>query len=465
MAISDYMNGESKSLEFKVALPSKAENYVKTVVAFANGNGGKIVVGIDDKTKKIVGVDDEKVFQIMDAVANTVSDMVEPQIVPNIMLETVNGKSLVVIEIEAGENRPYYIKAEGRDRGTYIRVGATSRPADSMQIKELEIEGKNLSWDKLRCVGCSVDDATVEKLCADINRYREKLAHGNEGKVGIKQLMSWDVLLADEKSPVATNAFALLTGEKFDYAKVQCARFKGKDRSVFIDRKEYTGPLYEQVENAYRFVLNYIEMNTEIKGLVREDKYEVPVSAVREMIINAVCHRNYMNDSAIQVSVFDDRIEVTSPGTICRGLTLKDALEGYSKTRNKVIAKVFHHMGLIEEWGTGLGRILRQAESYHLKVPEFTEMDTAFRVNLYRTPASKSSEKGSVKSSEKGSVKSSEKIIDAIRQNPSVTIEELAKITQTTTRSVEKNLKKLKDQNRIARIGAANGGKWAVKDE
>lgn len=247
-------------------------------------------------------------------------------------------------------------------------------------------------------------------------------------------------------SSVATNAFALLTGGKLDYAKIQCARFKGKDRSVFIDRKEYAGPLYEQVENAYRFVLNYIEMNTEIKGLVREDKYEVPVSAVREMIINAVCHRNYMNDSAIQVSVFDDRIEVTSPGTICCGLTLKDALEGYSKTRNKVIAKVFHHMGLIEEWGTGLGRILRQAESYHLKAPEFTEMDTAFRVNLYRTPAPKSSEK----------------IIDAIRQNPSVTIEELEKITQTTTRSVEKNLKKLKDQNRIARIGAANGGKWEV---
>lgn len=220
-------------------LADYAENYIKTVVAFANGNGGKIVVGIDDKTKKIVGVDDEKVFQIMDAVANTVSDMVEPQIAPNIMLETVNGKSLVVIEIEAGENRPYYIKAEGRDRGTYIRVGATSRPADSMQIKELEIEGKNLSWDNLRCVGCSVDVAAVEKLCADINKYREKLAHGNESKVGVKQLMSWDILLADEKSPVATNAFALLTGEKFDYAKVQCARFKGKDRSVFIARNDF----------------------------------------------------------------------------------------------------------------------------------------------------------------------------------------------------------------------------------
>ena len=138
-------------------------------------------------------------------------------------------------------------------------------------------------------------------------------------------------------------------------------------------------------------------MRAEIKGLVREDKYEIPVSAVREMIINAVCHRNYMNDSAIQVSVFDERIEVTSPGTICRGLTLKDALEGYSKTRNKVIAKVFHHMGLIEEWGTGLGRILRQAESYHLKTSDFIEMDTAFRVNLYRVNVSKTREKMLVK--------------------------------------------------------------------
>lgn len=381
--------------------------------------------------------------------------MVEPQIVPNIMLETVNGKSLVVIEIEAGENRPYYIKAEGRNRGTYIRVGATSRPADSMQIKELEIEGKNLSWDKLRCVGCPVDEAAVEKLCADINGYRERLGKGNEGKVGKKQLISWDVLLSVENAPVATNAFALLTGGKFDYAKIQCARFKGKDRSVFIDRKEYSGALYEQIENAYKFVLNYIEMRAEIKGLVREDKYEIPVSAVREMIINAVCHRNYMNDSAIQVSVFDDRIEVTSPGTICRGLTLKDALEGYSKTRNKVIAKVFHHMGLIEEWGTGLGRILRQAETYHLKAPEFTEMDTAFRVNLYRVNDSKTREKT------RG--KTREKILLLIQENPVITTAELAEKLKLTVKGVEWQLTKLKNEGAIIRIGADKGGKWKVK--
>ena len=235
----------------------------------------------------------------------------------------------------------------------------------------------------------------------------------------------------------------MLTGEKFDYAKIQCARFKGKDRSVFIDRKEYAGPLYEQVENAYRFVLNYIEMNTEIKGLVREDKYEVPVSAVREMIINAVCHRNYMNDSAIQVSVFDDRIEVTSPGTICRGLTLKDALEGYSKTRNKVIAKVFHHMGVIEECGTGLGRILRQAESYHLKAPEFTEMDTAFRVNLYRVNDSKTREK----------------ILLLIQENPVITTVKLAEKLKLMAKGVEWQLTKLKNGGAIIRIGADKGEK------
>ena len=239
----------------------------------------------------------------------------------------------------------------------------------------------------------------------------------------------------------------MLTGEKFDYAKVQCARFKGKNRPVFIDRKEYTGALYEQIENAYNFVRNYIEMRAEIKGLVREDKYEIPVSAMREMIINTVCHRNYMNDSAIQVSVFDDRIEVTSPGTICRGLTLKDALEGYSKTRNKVIAKVFHHMGLIEEWGTGLGRILCQAESYHLKTPDFIEMDTAFRVNLYRVNDSKTREK----------------ILLLIQENPVITIAELAEKLKLTVKGVEWQLSKLKNEGAIIRIGADKGGKWEVK--
>ena len=104
-------------------------------------------------------------------------------------------------------------------------------------------------------------------------------------------------------------------------------------------------------------------MRAEIKGLVREDKYEIPVSAVREMIINTVCHRNYMNDSAIQVSVFDDRIEVNSPGTMYRSLTLKDALEGYSKTRKKGIERAFRHKGLIDDWGQGLGGILCKEES------------------------------------------------------------------------------------------------------
>lgn len=187
-------------------------------------------------------------------------------------------------------------------------------------------------------------------------------------------------------------------------------------------------------------------MRAAIKGLMREDKYEIPVSAVREMIINAVCHRNYMNDSSIQVSVFDDRIEVTSPGTICRGLTLKDTLEGFSKTRNKVIAKVFHHMGLIEEWGTGLGRILRQAESYHLKTPDFIEMDTAFRVNLYRTEKAKSSEK----------------ILKAIQKNPVITTAGLAEKLKLTVKGVEWQLTKLKNEGTIIRIGADKGGKWEV---
>ena len=176
----------------------------------------------------------------------------------------------------------------------------------------------------------------------------------------------------------------MLTGDYFRFAKIQCALFKGCDRDEFLDKKEYSGPLYEQIEEAYRFVLRHINRSAEINGLVRKEKYELPVGAVREMIINAQCHRNFMDASCVQVALFDDRLEITSPGMLYGGLTLQEALNGRSKIRNKAIAEVFSRMELIEGWGTGIRRIMKRAEEYELPTPEFMEIGDTFRVNLYR---------------------------------------------------------------------------------
>lgn len=131
-------------------------------------------------------------------------------------------------------------------------------------------------------------------------------------------------------------------------------------------------------------MLRHINRSSKIESLIRIDKYELPTSAIREIIINAQVHRNYMDNSCVQIAIYDDRLEVTSPGTLYGGLTLEEILNGRSKIRNKVIAEIFNKMDLIEQWGTGIQRIINRAKEYELPKPEFREIGNTFRVNLYR---------------------------------------------------------------------------------
>ena len=133
------------------------------------------------------------------------------------------------------------------------RVAGTSRPADSVKIKELEMEGTNISWDEMVCVGYEVTDEVVQKLCNDITRYMKSALFTEEERKNVpevteKQLLNWKVLKESEGRILATNAFALLVSDYFQFSKIQCALFKGNDRDIFIDKKEYSGPLYEQIE-------------------------------------------------------------------------------------------------------------------------------------------------------------------------------------------------------------------------
>lgn len=147
---------------------------MKTIVAFANTQGGKLIVGVDDRTHEIVGVENEILFQIMDGIANAVSDSCMPQIIPDIEPQTVEGKTVIVVSVEAGKNRPYYLKSKGKENGTYIRVAGTSRQAFPEKIRELEMEGARISWDELTCVGYPVSENATEKLCRDIESFWEK---------------------------------------------------------------------------------------------------------------------------------------------------------------------------------------------------------------------------------------------------------------------------------------------------
>ena len=125
--MKEWLLGESKNIEYKVTLPTKSEKYMKSIVAFANTQGGKLIIGVDDKTHEVIGVNNDTLFEMMDRIANAVSDSCEPQIIPEIEPQTIDEKTVIVVTVEAGKNRPYYLKSKGKNNGIYIRVAGTSR--------------------------------------------------------------------------------------------------------------------------------------------------------------------------------------------------------------------------------------------------------------------------------------------------------------------------------------------------
>ena len=168
------------------------------------------------------------------------------------------------------------------------------------------------------------------------------------------------------------------------HVATQCGVFKGTTKEVFVDRREYTGPIWEQIEEAFQFVLRNIHLGATIVGIYRQDVYEIPPDAIRELIINAAVHRSYLDHGNIQVAVYDNRLEITSPGKLPMGQTLERMKEGYSQIRNEALAYAFSYMNLIEHWGSGIPRIIGKVKAAGLREPEFIGGEVDLRINIYR---------------------------------------------------------------------------------
>lgn len=288
--------------------------------------------------------------------------------------------------------------------------------------------------------------------------------------------------------------------DDYPYATVQCAVFKGTERNIFIDRKEFKGPIYKEVEDAYNFVLQNIRLGAYIEGVARHDVYELPVRAIREIITNAVCHRSYLSPFKIQVAVFDDRLEVTTPGSLDRSITVKQLKTGISKVRNRGIAEVFAYLTLIEAWGTGIPRIFSEAKALGLPEPELLDRGSDFRINLFRStvPVIDTSEANGTELGTDGTnldangtkvgidgtnldtnsiqvgveiqidnsdyFSEIEKLISAIRENPSVTQKELHQKTGIALRTIKRLTVELQKSGKLTRMGSNRSGTWKVID-
>ena len=480
MLIEEISNGENEKIEFKEN--AKTNTYIKTVVAFANGNGGKIVFGVKDNGE-IIGVENE--FEVMDGIINAISDSCYPMIIPDISLHTLENRTIILVEIEGGKKKPYYLKSKGMQKGTYIRSGATTRIIEEDYVlKELVLEGENKYFDQQVCHGESISDEEIEKFC----EWLEKLARKNSEtdtkikKVTRNTLLSWKVLEEKNGEIFPTNAYILLSGkENWEVSrKIQCGVFKGETRSIFVDKREFEGSIITQLEKAYKYVLEKINLSSDIVGIYRVDKYEIPPKSIRELIANAIIHRSYLEPNDIQVALYDNRLEITSPGMLLSGVNVKRMKEGYSKLRNRAIASVFAYINIIEKWGSGIPRIMNELAEYGLEEPEFITFENDFRINIYRksyntakttqgSTQDKTNTTQTVSQKEKSNIKNltetDKTIINTIINNPKMSQKQIADNLNWTVNKVKYYMKKFKQKNILRYEGTSQNGKWEIQEE
>ena len=316
LMLSDYF-GESKNIEFKREIPARHDKFLKDVIAFANTNGGKCIIGIDDEALEVVGIGEQSPFKMSDTISTMISDACTPYIEHDIYPATVEDKTVLVIDVFPGKHRPYYIESKGKENSTYIRVNGTSRVAEPTVLRELELQGRNLSYDCMIEIGVDFDERKALDFCHKAHQIALSNCKNDDEKLSLKELtmgklQDMGVIGKNGKYLAPTNAFMLLTENTLKFATVQCALFKGNDRDVFLDKKEFDGPIYEQLSAAFNFVLRHINNGAVIDGLFREDVYELPLKAIREMLANAIIHRSYLIDSKIQVSIFDEYLRECS---------------------------------------------------------------------------------------------------------------------------------------------------------
>ena len=392
--------GENKNIEFKQEIPANHKKILKDIIAFANCSGGQIIIGVADDSGEVIGIGEQNPFKLSDSVSDMIFDACDPHIETDIYPGTLDEKTVLYVDVAPGKFRPYYLKSVGKEESTYIRINGISVPASMRKIQELELEGERLSYDKMREIGKDFDEKEANQLCKNMKFEALKYCQTEEEKRNVKdmtlqKLEDFGVLYKEGRNLYPTHAYSLLTNNKNKNAIIQCARFKGNNRKVFIDKREISGPIYSQVEEAYQFVLKHINIGVDIVGVHSIDKYELPLWSVREMIANAVVHRSYLVESCVQISIYDDRMEVDSPGMLYDGIDIEKAMSGVSRCRNSAIAEAFQYMRIIDKWGTGIPRILEECKEFGLPVPKFLESGDCMKFIMYRKLGSESEKLGS----------------------------------------------------------------------
>ena len=369
---------EGKTLEFKRDLSSPT-NILRTIIAFANTAGGVLIIGVEDSTHYIVGV--KEPHELEEKVANLISDTIAPHIIPEIDIIPWRDNYLLVLRVFPSSSRPHYYKKQGPDTGVYIRVGLTNRRADEEMIEELKRIVRNETFDEQPVPDVSPEAIDFRAASEQFEKIR---------KLSEKDLETLEIIVNHQGKKVPSVAGLLLFGKerekKFPDAWIQAGRFQGSDKSYILDDAAFHSYPIIAIGDVLGFIEKHAMQSLKIDGIRHQKIWSIPLKAVREAIINAVVHADYsQHGSPIRVAIFDDRIEIDNPGLLRFGLTIPDIKQGISKLRNRIIGRIFHTIGLIERWGSGIQRIISSCEEGGFPEPKFEELATHFRVTIFTT--------------------------------------------------------------------------------
>ena len=336
-----------------------------------------MLIGIEDDTREILGV--KNPLDEEERLCNLIADNIEPRLVPNVELFSLEDKTLLSVEVYPSGLRPHWIRKEGPDEGVYVRLGSTNRKADRELIAELKRTTAGISFDEQPLPDRVVDGLDFEAASACFERHR---------KLVKKDLESLRLVVPHQGHLVPTVGGMLLFGKDretiFPDSWIQCGRFIGKDKADIFDHIDIHEHLPVAVEKVMEFLKKHAMRGADFSELRRKDVWSIPLTILREAVINAVVHADYSQRGApVRVAFYDDRIEIENPGILLPGLTVEDMLQGVSKIRNHVIARVFRELDLIEQWGSGVRRMFNEAEALGLPQPEIIEVGMRVRLIVY----------------------------------------------------------------------------------
>ncbi|OGT56082.1 MAG: hypothetical protein A3F14_00560 [Gammaproteobacteria bacterium RIFCSPHIGHO2_12_FULL_43_28] len=374
-----YPERESKSLEFK-SQPPKFINLIKTCVAFANGIGGQIIIGIENDTREIVGISEKTRERIYSEFPNSLYDTTSPGLLVEIYEKRFNDESVMIIDVPFSFRKPVFIKNEGIPDGVYLRAGPNTRKANPEYIDELMRENKRIVFDE-ETINANLGILSEEMLKSIYNVHdkekllSEKLINRGSTNTQLYPTVAGVLMFCDTPHSYIPEAI------------IQCTRFHGTSGRDIIQSEEIKGSLVKQAQISFELIKSWLTREYQLFGVKLKGKMILPEIALREAIINALIHRKYWIAGATKIALFDNRLEIFNPGNFPGLFDLNRLGDGTTYLRNPNLARVARRFGLVEKLGTGIRVILESCQEAGLQKPEYIEGADSIKVIFHFLPA------------------------------------------------------------------------------